>query len=50
MRADNNRIFVSSRGMGGDIRDILKNSNIIYDPSLNPRYDIVIIIGRLGLD
>ena len=50
MRADNNRIFVSRRGMGGDIRDILKNSTIIYDPSLNPRYDIVIIIGRLGLD
>ncbi|MCL2565708.1 MAG: LCP family protein [Defluviitaleaceae bacterium] len=50
VRADNNRIFVSRRGMGGDIRDILKNSNIIYDPSLNPRFDIVIVIGRLGLD
>ena len=50
VRADDNRIFVSRRGMGGDIGDILKNSVIIFDPSLDPRYDIVVIMGRLGLD
>jgi len=50
MRTDNNRIFVSRRGMGGDIQEILKNSTIIYNPNLDPRFDIVVVIGRLGLD
>jgi len=50
MQADNTRIFVSTRGMGGDIADIINNSTIIHDPGLDSRYDIVIVIGRLGLD
>jgi len=50
VRTDNTRIFVSRRGMGGDIHEILNNSTIIHDPGLNPRYDIVVVIGRLGLD
>ena len=50
MRTDNTRIFVSQRGMGSDIAEILKNSTIIHDPGLDARYDIVVVIGRLGLD
>jgi len=50
VRADQTRIFVSRRGMGSDIRDILKNSTVIFDPAIDPRYDIVVVIGRLGLD
>ena len=50
MRTDNTRIFVRTRGMGGDIADIINNSTIIHDPGLDSRYDIVVVIGRLGLD
>ena len=50
IRADENRIFVSRRGMGADIGDILKNSTVVFDPQIDPRYDIVVVIGRLGLD
>jgi len=50
VRTDNTRIFVSRRGMGSDIAEILKNSTIIHDPGLDARYDIVVVIGRLGLD
>ncbi|MDL2248207.1 LCP family protein [Tyzzerella sp. OttesenSCG-928-J15] len=50
VRADNNRIFVSQRGMGADIKKILKNSDIVFDPTLDSNYDIVVVIGKLGLD
>ena len=49
-RTDNTRIFVSQRGMGSDIAEILNNSTIIHDTGLDARYDIIVVIGRLGLD
>ena len=50
VKAERNRIYVARRGMGGDIHKILKNSDIVYDPSLDSNYDIVVVIGKLGLD
>ena len=50
VKADRNRIYVSDRGMGSDIQKILKNSDIVFDPSMDSNYDIIVVIGRLGLD
>ena len=50
VKAERNRIYVSDRGMGGDIQKILKNSDVVYDPSMNSAYDIIVVIGKLGLD
>jgi hypothetical protein len=50
VKSDNTKILVSKRGMGEDIKKIVKNSDIVYDPSLDSNYDIIIVIGKKGLD
>ena len=50
VKSDRNRIYVRERGMGGDIQAILKNSDIVFDPSMDSNYDIIVVIGKLGLD
>jgi hypothetical protein len=36
--------------MGEDIKKIVKNSDIVYDPSLDSNYDIIVVVGKKGLD
>ena len=49
VRANNTRIFVNSLGLGEDISELFENSRIVFDPTMDQRFDIVVVIGTDGI-